>query len=101
MNLQETIKKELQEAMKAKDEMVLSVLRNIMSEITNENVRQKKKPNEPTLKEKKAAEGEILARLVEMYRFNDLLRAELRDKHQIDFDEETGEILNVQFGKKR
>ena len=47
MNLQETIKKELQEAMKAKDEMVLSVLRNIMSEITNENVRQKKKPNEP------------------------------------------------------
>ena len=61
----------------------------------------KNKSSEPTLKEKKAAEGKVLARLVEMYRFNDLLRSELRDKHQIDFNEETGEVLNVQFGQRK
>ena len=55
--------------------------------------------NEPTLKEKKSAEGKILARLVEMYRFNDLLKTELRDKYQMDIDEESGEILNVKFGQ--
>jgi hypothetical protein len=61
----------------------------------------KNKSSEPTLKEKKSAEGKVLARLVEMYRFNDLLRSELRDKHQIDFNEETGEVLNVQFGQRK
>ena len=42
----------------------------------------------------------MLSRLVEMYRFNDLLRSELRDKHQTDIIEETGEVFNVQFGQK-
>jgi len=60
----------------------------------------KNKSSEPTLKEKKAIEGKMLSRLVEMYRFNDLLRSELRDKHQIDINEETGEVLNVQFGQR-
>ena len=61
----------------------------------------KNKSSEPTLKEKKAAEGKVLARLVEMYRFNDLLRSELRDKNQTDIIEETGEVLNVQFGQRK
>jgi hypothetical protein len=60
----------------------------------------KNKSSEPTLKEKKAAEGKVLTRLVEMYRFNDLLRSELRDKFQTDIIEETGEVLNVQFGQR-
>lgn len=60
----------------------------------------KNKSSEPTLKEKKTTEGKVLVRLVEMYRFNDLLRSELRDKYQVKFDEETGEVLNVQFGRK-
>lgn len=49
---------------------------------------------------KKPVEGKMIARLVEMYRFNDLLRSELRDKHQIDFDEEAGEVVSVQFGRR-
>lgn len=60
----------------------------------------KNKSSEPTLKERKAVEGKVLARLVEMYRFNDLLRSELRDKYQTDIIEETGEVLNVQFGQR-
>jgi histone acetyltransferase (RNA polymerase elongator complex component) len=61
----------------------------------------KNKSSEPTLKEKKAAEGKVLTRLVEMYRFNDLLRSELRDKFHTDIIEETGEVLNVEFGQRQ
>ncbi|MBO1256647.1 hypothetical protein J3L16_13220 [Alteromonas sp. 5E99-2] len=61
----------------------------------------KNKPNGPSEKETKEAEGALISRLTEMYRYNDALRFQLIEKHQIDIDEETGEILHVEFGKKR
>jgi len=61
----------------------------------------KKKTLEPTKKEIKANESELIAKLTEMYKYNDALRFELIDKHQTDIDQETGEILHVQFGRKK
>lgn len=49
------------------------------------------------LKEIKLTESELFSELVEMYRYNDLLRAELKDKYKTDIDEKTGEIFNVDF----
>ncbi|MEX0909749.1 MAG: GatB/YqeY domain-containing protein, partial [Candidatus Paceibacterota bacterium] len=44
--LQDKIQEELKQAMRDKDELRLSVLRNIKSEATNELVSQKRKPTE-------------------------------------------------------
>ena len=49
----------------------------------------------------KDAQGALMARLIEMYRYNDLLRAELAEKHNLDIDQETGEVINIDFtGRK-
>lgn len=61
----------------------------------------KQNAHEPKLKETKAAEGKFISRLTEMYRYNDALRFHLIEKHQMDIDEETGEILHVEFGRKK
>lgn len=45
----------------------------------------------------KDAQGALIAKLVEMYRYNDLLRAELAEKHNLDIDQETGEVINIDF----
>lgn len=63
-----------------------------LERLTNEQQR----PSSNTVKE---AEGAMIARLVEMYRFNDLLRAELLEKYGETIDEGTGEILTVNFRK--
>ena len=41
-----------------------------------------------------------MSKLTEMYRYNDTLRSLLKEKYQTDLDEESGEILHVEFGKK-
>ena len=46
MSLHQDIKKQMQEALKNKDEIRLSVLRGLLSAFTNELVSKKKKPNE-------------------------------------------------------
>jgi uncharacterized protein len=46
MSLHQDIKKEMQEAMKAKEEVRLSVLRGLMSAFTNELISKKRKPSE-------------------------------------------------------
>jgi len=46
MTLHQKIKKEMQEALKAKEELKLSVLRGLMSAFTNELVVKKRKPSE-------------------------------------------------------
>ena len=82
-------------------EQEITKLKIELEEFKRKVAKLKNKSSEPTLKEKKAAEAKVLTRLVEMYRFNDLLRTELRDKYQVEFDEETGEVLNVQFGQRQ
>lgn len=56
------------------------------------------KPSPKTIKE---TEGAMMKNLVEMYRYNDLLRAELAERHSQDIDKETGEIININFQKRR
>lgn len=46
MSLQETIKSQVKEAMKAKEELRLSVVRGILAAFTNELVAKKRKPDE-------------------------------------------------------
>lgn len=55
----------------------------------------------PKPKNIKATEGAMMTRLVEMYRFNDLLRSELREKHNEHINKETGEILKFESAKQR
>lgn len=49
----------------------------------------------------KETEKALMARLVEMYRFNDLLMAQLAEKHGEEIDEETGEIIKVNFRQNK
>ncbi|WP_289028152.1 hypothetical protein [uncultured Paraglaciecola sp.] len=46
-------------------------------------------------KSQKNVQGTLMAKLVEMYRYNDLLRAELAEKHNLDIDQETGEVISL------
>jgi len=59
--------------------------------------KESQKPSPKTVKE---IEGAMMARLVEMYRFNDLLKTQLAEKHAEKIDEETGEIIEINFGKR-
>lgn len=60
-----------------------------------------KEHQKPSPKIVKKTEGALMARLVEMYRYNDLLRAELAEKCREKIDEETGEVLSFDFGRRR
>jgi len=57
----------------------------------------KNNPSKQSEKETKEIEGIWMSRLTEMYRYNDALRSLLKEKYQMDLDEESGEILHVEF----
>ncbi|MDP5030396.1 MAG: hypothetical protein NWQ54_11675 [Paraglaciecola sp.] len=62
---------------------------------------QSEKLQNPSPKTVKETEGVMMARLVEMYRYNDLLRAELAQKYGEDINEETGEIISIDSMKRK
>jgi hypothetical protein len=82
-------------------EQEISVLKSKLEAANRKIERQKEELCKPKPRDIKANEGVMMARLTEMYRFNDLLRAQLREKHGEYIDEKTGEILKVDFSKKR
>ncbi len=49
----------------------------------------------------KKADGALMARLLEMYRFNDLLSAQLAEKHGEKIDETTGEVIKINFQNRK
>jgi hypothetical protein len=84
---------------KSKDEKISSLttkLKNAESKLAR-LAKESQKPSPKTVKE---IEGAMMARLVEMYRFNDLLKTQLAEKHGEKIDEETGEIIEINFGKR-
>ncbi|EIN4363725.1 hypothetical protein LPJ47_003649 [Vibrio parahaemolyticus] len=56
--------------------------------------------DKPKPQDLKATEGAMMARLVEMYRYNDLLRSELHEKLGTDIDMESGEIIKINFAER-
>ena len=76
-------------------EAQLETTKNQIANINKQNT------ETPKLKDIKAAEGQLISRLTEMYRYNDALRNQLIETHQMDIDEKTGEILHVEFGRKK
>lgn len=81
-------------------EQEISALKSKLEAANQKIERQKEELNKPKPRDIKANEGVMMARLTEMYRFNDLLRAQLREKHGEYIDEKTGEVLEVDFSKK-
>ena len=55
----------------------------------------------PSSKAIKKIEGHLVAQLLEMYRYNDLLRARLAEKHGESIDKETGEVIHINRIKRR
>ncbi|MCU8022554.1 MULTISPECIES: hypothetical protein [Shewanella] len=77
----------------------ISALKTKLTTVNNKLERLKNEQQKPSSKTIKETEGVMIARLVEMYRFNDLLRAELLGKYGETIDVGTGEILKVNFRK--
>jgi hypothetical protein len=46
-------------------------------------------------------EKKLIVRLTEMYRFNDLLRSELRVKYHTEIDTDTGELIPIKPNKEK
>lgn len=103
------IKLEILEAQKAreaeldnrlKDEQITTL--KIKLKIANDKL-EKQSEDLPTASPTTTKETEkaLMARLVEMYRFNDLLVAQLAEKHGEEIDEETGEIIKVNFRQNK
>ena len=72
----------------------LKTANNKLERLANEST----KPSQKTTKE---SEGAMMAQLVEMYRFNDLLREQLAVKFNEKIDMVTGEVINIRSFDKR
>ncbi|MAD75579.1 MAG: hypothetical protein CML20_12470 [Rheinheimera sp.] len=84
---------------KSKDEKI-SMLQVKLKAAENKLQQLSEQSQMPLPKTVKEIEGAMMARLVEMYRFNDLLKTQLAEKHGEKIDEETGEIIEINFGKR-
>jgi len=82
--MQEEIKKQMQDAMKARDELKLSVLRNILASFTNELVATKRTPQDKLSEEESLAVIKRLAkqRKESILQFNTGNRPELAEKEE-------------------
>lgn len=85
---------------RSKEEQI-NTLETRLKNATSKLERLAKEQQKPSPKIVKETEGALMARLVEMYRYNDLLRAELAEKYREKIDEETGEVLSFDFERRR
>tara|TARA_R110002126_G_scaffold172463_5_gene321216 strand:+ start:14274 stop:14738 length:465 start_codon:yes stop_codon:yes gene_type:complete len=98
LNAQKTRDTELENRSKAeKISMLEAKLKSTKSKL-KQLAEESESPSPKTIKE---TEGAMMVRLVEMYRFNDLLKTQLAEKHGEKIDEETGEIIEIDFEKRR
>lgn len=98
LNAQKTRDTELEN--RSKDEkisMLEAKLKSTKSKL-KQLAEESERPSPKTIKE---TEGAMMVRLVEMYRFNDILKTQLAEKHGEKIDEETGEIIEINFEKRR